>query len=257
MLRSFYRLALLAHPRTFRERFAEEMLDIFDQTSGRRDGLWLAGDAIWSLWRQWALRPEFRRGASAPPSTSNGPVFALIGHHRPPTTAFAQGTFTAALLFVSLAMVGVGGSDRRAFIVGARGSTSSWAGLTARGTAALDTEVRVKPADDTPSRIRAVRYFRAIRVLFVLDADRDLRLSPWEIATGPAALRALDRDHDGRLSGADCGWAGSKEADDRRFMSSHPVLAALDVNHDGAISGEEIARSGSALRALDRNGDGP
>src|SRR5437868_2756030 len=35
-----------------------------------------------------------------------------------------------------------------------------------------------------------------------------------------------------------------------------PVMEALDVNHDGVIDANEIANASTALKTLDKNGDG-
>src|SRR5258705_195860 len=79
-------------------------------------------------------------------------------------------------------------------------------------------------------------YFKAIRVLKVLDADGDLIISPWEMMTAPAALRKLDRDGDGKLSAEECGFFPGEISNDvlaharREFMAIHPVLDALDTD---------------------------
>ena len=59
MLRVLHHLVLRAHPPYFRQRFAEEMQSIFDQTGGTLAAAGLLVDAILSLGRQWTLRPEF------------------------------------------------------------------------------------------------------------------------------------------------------------------------------------------------------
>src|SRR5678815_3268359 len=56
MIRFLYICLLRLHPRQFRQRFADEMLWIFDQTAENRGRL--VTDAVVSLWRQWALRPH-------------------------------------------------------------------------------------------------------------------------------------------------------------------------------------------------------
>jgi Ca2+-binding EF-hand superfamily protein len=110
-------------------------------------------------------------------------------------------------------------------------------------------------------------YFRMIRVLDILDADHDWIISPWEIITAPAALRRLDRNHDGKLSPEECGFylgANPKinldpqrvQRERLRFMRLNPVLAALGSDHDGEISVDEIKNSPAALRTLDQNRDG-
>lgn len=45
-------------------------------------------------------------------------------------------------------------------------------------------------------------------------------------------------------------------AEGRGPGGGHPIVAALDADNDGTISGEEIRRSASALKKLDKNGDG-
>jgi hypothetical protein len=75
----------------------------------------------------------------------------------------------------------------------------------------------------------------------VLDADRDGVLSASEIANAPSALRKLDKNHDGKLSLEECGYA---------------VLAALDTDHNGEISASEIRNAPEALKSLDKNADG-
>jgi hypothetical protein len=64
MLRSLYRCALHLHPPAFRKRFGDEMLAIFDQAHGTASALKLIFDALFSLSRQWTLRPEFWHPAS-------------------------------------------------------------------------------------------------------------------------------------------------------------------------------------------------
>jgi hypothetical protein len=56
MLRTFYRWLLRLHPRRFRERFAEEMLWIFDEIRTTRERAFLLGDAFNSLAMQWIVR---------------------------------------------------------------------------------------------------------------------------------------------------------------------------------------------------------
>ncbi len=101
-------------------------------------------------------------------------------------------------------------------------------------------------------------------VLFVLDRDRDLTLSPPEIAAASAALRLLDTNHDGKLAAEECGLHIDPNSMSptalaklrRRFMSYHPVLAALDADRDGEISAWEIEHAAASLKNLDRNHDG-
>ncbi len=109
MLRRAYVWILRLHPRSFRQDFADEMLLIFDElaASAARPRLAeskLVGDGIFSLARQWALRPEFRRdppvAATAPPVADGVPVFYVIGRFKPRPTALVQG------LILSIAVLG-------------------------------------------------------------------------------------------------------------------------------------------------------
>lgn len=55
-MRSVYRTLLWAHPSRFRERFAEEMLWIFDETLAAWGKAFLLVDCLESLGRQWVVR---------------------------------------------------------------------------------------------------------------------------------------------------------------------------------------------------------
>lgn len=56
MIRSLYQWLVGLHPRAFRQRFAEEMLWIFDQ-AGETEGIVpLFTDGLLSLARQWLIR---------------------------------------------------------------------------------------------------------------------------------------------------------------------------------------------------------
>src|SRR5260221_4499156 len=114
----------------------------------------------------------------------------------------------------------------------------------------LETEIKTKPYPDEPP---VSGYFKLILVLGALDTDRDNVISAAEIANAPAALRKLDKNHDGKLSAEECG-AGNRAH--LEFMRIHPVLAVLDADHDGEISASEIRGASAALRTLDKNGDG-
>lgn len=55
-MRSIYLSILWLHPRSFRERFAEEMLWIFDETQTADGKIFLLGDGFKSVARQWVVR---------------------------------------------------------------------------------------------------------------------------------------------------------------------------------------------------------
>lgn len=56
--RSLYRCLIRLHPPAFRERFADEMLCVFDEATATHGNAALFADALLSLFRQWVVRPE-------------------------------------------------------------------------------------------------------------------------------------------------------------------------------------------------------
>jgi hypothetical protein len=56
MTRSFYRGLLWLHPPRFRERYADEMAWIFDETATSREKTFLFFDGFTSLAKQWVVR---------------------------------------------------------------------------------------------------------------------------------------------------------------------------------------------------------
>lgn len=98
MLRSLYRTVLHLHPPFFRQRFADEMLSIFDEaeSTGQRLGLLLDG---WtSLARQWGLRPHFWEEPAMRATPNGAPLFYSLGPSMPRTAALAYGALMSALV---------------------------------------------------------------------------------------------------------------------------------------------------------------
>ncbi len=58
MIRVLYALLIRLHPPAFRERFAQEMLWIFEEAGNAWGGGSLLRDAIVSLLRQWLIRSD-------------------------------------------------------------------------------------------------------------------------------------------------------------------------------------------------------
>lgn len=99
MLRFLYRCVLRAHPAYFRQRFAGEMLSIFDETAGTLPAAKLFVDGVISLLRQWALRPEFWQ--EAPPAlaaTGSAPLFYTFENPKPRTVALFYGALLSAMV---------------------------------------------------------------------------------------------------------------------------------------------------------------
>ena len=268
MLRWLYIQLIWLHPAPFRWRFGDDMLDDFDRAPLRARPRYLA-DAAASIARQWLLRPEFRRldEQTATLEPAGAPLFQTIEPYKPRPAALLQGGLLAILsILLAVLLIAKGGGPARPFLIGVHAFRHSPLPIDRNSVATsdLDTTVKLGP-DPFEAWLRLARpYFASMLVLRTLDADRDLTLSPWEIATAPAALRKLDTNHDGKLTPEECGLHIDPDSVPpallarlhHRFMSFHPLLAALDANHDGEISAWEIEHAAASLKTLDRNHDG-
>lgn len=107
MLRYLYRCAIRLHPFSFRERFGDEMLYIFDQQRSTLAAFGLVLDSFLSLLRQSTIRPPL--GISLPTNsvvqrTQNGSFsFAILDDFRPCTSAIVHGMVLSLLLFCTTA----------------------------------------------------------------------------------------------------------------------------------------------------------
>jgi tetratricopeptide (TPR) repeat protein len=150
---------------------------------------------------------------------------------------------------------------------------AEWLGSVGRFTDArsvLDSAARLYP-DSPPVRHAHLQLYLdrdaadRIAVLKALAPDHDLTVSAGDILAAPAALAALDRNGDGKLSAEECGadFGDESRLDQatlrrmrREFMQSQPVLLALDADGDGEISAREIGDASKELASLDRSGAG-
>lgn len=108
MLRVCYQYLLRFHPARFRERFAEEMLSIFDHIEGRAGREKLVADAFISLLRQWTMRPQnWEQGttASVPICATAAPAFFTLGGFEPRKSALFYGAVLTLILYSSLFVV--------------------------------------------------------------------------------------------------------------------------------------------------------
>lgn len=266
MLRWLYIQLIWLHPAPFRWRFGDDMLDDFDRAPLRDKPRYFA-DAAASLFRQWLLRPEFRRPqATAASLIAGAPLFQTIETWKPHPVALLQGAVLAIVsIFATVVLIPMGGVAIP-HIIGGNFSAPGLLPVDRNSLAGsdLNTTVKLKP-DPFEAWIRlGRRYFRSMAVLRALDTDRDFTLSPWEIRNAPAALRNLDTSHVRKLTAEECGLhfdpnsvpAAMAPQLRHRFMSYHPVLVALDTDHDDEISAREIDHAPAALKKLDRNHDG-
>ncbi len=93
--RAIYCALLRLHPRRFREEYCSEMLWIFDREVKSRMPYRLIWDAVRSLIRQWAVRPN---PALAAAETEGAPAFRLLDDSPFGSARFTNGLLTAALL---------------------------------------------------------------------------------------------------------------------------------------------------------------
>jgi len=258
-MRWIYILLLRLHPRPFRQRFGDEMLGIFDQSSEK---ISLMADGFLSLLRQRTLRqPSF---AFSPTTAPDGvPLFYSAEAEIPRLSALMRGALITLLAFGLICLVMSHRWRQTYLIVGSHHPSPSHllgAHTDAQPVSDLPAEVKVNPYPFHPP---ISPYFRFLLVLGALDVDQDNVLSAEEIENAPAALWNLDKNHDGVLTAEECGLKPDPNLDPLKlgsvrltFMRVHPVLAALDANHDGVISESEIRNAAVALRTLDSNGDG-
>ncbi|PYX91159.1 MAG: hypothetical protein DMG67_10945 [Acidobacteria bacterium] len=104
MLRRLYCLLLRLHPPYFRQRFANEMLLIFDEKTtadGRRAAARLMADGAASLARQWALRPRFWE-QPARPVADGGPHFLSFERYKLHKGALLYGALLSVAIFAVL-----------------------------------------------------------------------------------------------------------------------------------------------------------
>jgi hypothetical protein len=256
-----YGALLYTYPPDFRRRYGREMTQVFGdrcrgvaQTQGLRGLLWFGMRTV-ADWLTTTIRERIDstdESSAAIQAFDGVPVFYTVSGFSPRPGALIHGGILSLAVFgaISLAL-GHAGSHRRLLIGSHHPSRSHL--LPAKTSAApadLAAEIKANPY---PDELPVNPYFRLILVLGALDADRDNVISASEIANAPAALRTLDKNHDGKLTAEEC---GRRFGDTPFFMRVHPVLAALDSDHDGEISSREIKRAAKALRTLDRNGDG-
>jgi hypothetical protein len=102
MLRRFYCWLLRLHPPYFRQRFADEMVLIFDEKAraeGAAAAAKLVADGAISLGRQWVLRPDFQE-EPARPVTDSMPHFLSFASYRPRRGALVYGLVLSVGVFV-------------------------------------------------------------------------------------------------------------------------------------------------------------
>jgi hypothetical protein len=108
MLRFVYHWLLRLHPARFRDRFAEEMLAIFDDAAEEQTKVGLLTDGFVSLVRQWTMRSEYwEQKAIAPAhSTTDGvPLFYTFESFKPRTSALIDGGILTVIVFYAVCLI--------------------------------------------------------------------------------------------------------------------------------------------------------
>ena len=105
MLRSVYSWVLRFHPPYFRQRFAREMLAIFDAEVKWAVRIQLLADGMLSLFRQWLLRPEFWAEPNEQPVASGTPAFYLVKRFAPRLGALVDGGLVSVVTFTAVCLM--------------------------------------------------------------------------------------------------------------------------------------------------------
>ena len=103
MLRRLYCCAVRLHPSSFRRRFGDEMLYIFDQQRGTPAALGVMLDCVLSLLRQWTSRlhigTELPASPLRSPTADHIPSFESLDPFRPRASAVIHGALLSLILF--------------------------------------------------------------------------------------------------------------------------------------------------------------
>jgi len=239
MRRACYAFLLRLHPAPFRRDYEDQMLAIFDEAAASGSVRGLFSDVTVSFFRQWVLRPGFRRATCAepgPPVPADGPLLSSLDSYAPRPAAVLVGCLLTLASFSAVVTVSIRPGKPVAWLIGIRKATSSIFSVSRSSLTGsdVDTVVRVGEEPENPWRPFASAYFKLMPVLGALDTNGDFVISPGEMLAARLSLRRLDVNHDGKLSPEECGFrVGQGPAAQKEFMRSHPALAALDADHDG------------------------
>ena len=279
MVRSVYASILRLHPRPFRQRFAEEMLWIFDQTMGPRARGALLADALLSLARQWTLRSEFRQpsneGALAAPTPDGVPVFYTCGNSTLRLGSLLNGILLTVASFGALAYLIEHGqpagfvtlprvvtpSPNRMPIAAqerSTGAAESSRGLDRRSAAhrppissenvqpiaARDRTLQVRVPDSTgPGARDASTGSPMLKTAPVFKTSGGERSPADAVTASPTALQAAIV-----IALLDKNGDGAISKDERSSEEAErfrELLARADLNHDGTVTLEELRAVGS------------
>ena len=249
-MRQLYSALIRLHPRHFRKQFGPEMMAIFEQAPGSHGTL--IADAFASLFRQWTRHPQ---PVEAPAEGAS--LFLSLEPYRMRSSALMHGGFATLALFAAIVFLIDHPGKMPRWLIGMERSAESLFPIARASLEGqdLNTAVQLPEPVADPWKKLAIAYFKYLPVMKTLDVDGDYTISGRELILAPAALRTLDRNHDGKLDPWECGAAAGSPRP-AAFISRNPVLAVIDTDRNGELSAEEIGNSSVSLQALDRNGDG-
>jgi hypothetical protein len=103
MLGGLYRCVVRLHPSSFRRRFGDEMLYIFEKQEGPLASVRVMLDGVLSLFRQWIWRPhtgmDHLAAPASGPAADHIPSFGSLEVSRPRTSAIMHGVIFSLMLF--------------------------------------------------------------------------------------------------------------------------------------------------------------
>lgn len=161
MLRRLYRWAVRLHPSSFRRRFGDEMLYIFDQQKEPLAALGMTLDCVLSLLRQWTLRPRIGVDRAVTPAgnstADNTPLFETFDTFPPRKSAIIYGALLSLILLYMIVSAipysGIDFSNRIKAIVGSPSSAPAAPAQTRGTTIWLDQYVGEYVSDNPPEKI--------------------------------------------------------------------------------------------------------
>jgi len=166
MLRTCYLWLVRLHPAPFRQQFEEEMLAIFDDVAACKSVRGLFVDAAASLFRQWVLRPEFRRAPpdkAVPVASGQVPVFASLDSYRIRPGPLVSGCLLSVAVLWAVATASVRPGKLPSWLIGAHTATGDL--LPIQRSSLTETEpntlVRFGPEPGKSMASRGRRLFQA------------------------------------------------------------------------------------------------
>ena len=249
MCRSLYRLLLKLHPQAFRERFAAEMLWIFDEAAMTQGVTRLFADAFVSLMRQWVVRPEswhMPLAVAVPPTSAGSTGFFSWEHfefteQRLPFCRLMQGgVISLGMLSVVWLMAGVRGRVPNLLnhSTALRSSKAAWA-LPSQGSPGFSGETMVNGpggggygTSGTAGNVRARQLWQQEQAVQVAIGGRSVPGSPRYVSDVRTATVDTPKTPAGEQFSA---WLAALNSGDRAKMEE--ILGHFKDRGDREVNG--------------------